>query len=69
MNIHPINRQRWLLIIAGAGLLLLILDRIIFTPLGNAWQAHAAEIAQLQQSVANGRTRDRPREPDAAGLV
>jgi hypothetical protein len=55
MNNNPTNRQRWLLIIAGAGLLLLILDRIIFTPLGHAWQAHAAEIVQLQQSVANGR--------------
>lgn len=48
------KRQRWLVLIAGSGLLLLVLDRILFTPLGNTWQAHAAKIAQLQKSVANG---------------
>jgi len=55
MNINLPNRQRLLVIIAGGGLLLLILDRVLFTPLGNLWQAHAAEIVQLQRSVANGR--------------
>ncbi len=48
-------RQRWLLIIAGTALLLLVLDRALFTPLGRVWHAHTAEIAQLRQSVANGR--------------
>ena len=39
------KRQRWLILIAGAGVLLLVLDRIVFTPLGEVWRAHAAEIA------------------------
>jgi hypothetical protein len=54
MNLNLPNRQRWLVIIAGAGLLLLVLDRIVFTPLGNLWQAHATEIVQLGRNVANG---------------
>jgi hypothetical protein len=48
------KRQRWLILLAGAGLLLLILDRIVFTPLGDVWQAHAAEIQRLRGSVASG---------------
>ena len=56
MKINLPERQRWLVIIAGAGVLMLILDRIVFTPLTNTWQAHAAEIVQLQKSVANGRS-------------
>lgn len=48
-------RQRWLLIMAGVGLVLLVLDRIIFTPLGHTWQAHGADIAGLRLSLANGR--------------
>jgi len=55
MNLNIPNRQRWLLIIAGAGILLLILDQIVFTPLGDAWEAHSAEIARLQTSVSEGR--------------
>jgi hypothetical protein len=56
MNLNLPKRQRWLMILAGAGLLLLILDRILFTPLTNDWQANTAEIAQLQQAVINGRS-------------
>ena len=56
MKINLPDRQRWLVIIAGAGVLLLILDRILFTPLTNLWQAHSAEIVQLQKSVTNGRS-------------
>ena len=56
MNAHLPNRQRWLLIIAGAGLLLLILDRVLFTPLGHAWSEHATEIVRLQQAVTSGHT-------------
>lgn len=48
------NRQRWLALIAGMGLLLLALDRVLFTPLINTWQAHAKEIVGLQKSVTNG---------------
>ena len=49
------KRQRWLILLAGAGLLLLGLDRIVLTPLGDVWQAHSAEIQQLKGSVASGR--------------
>ncbi len=49
-------RQRWLMIVAGAGLALLVLDSILFTPLTNLWQAHSAEIARLQKSVTEGRS-------------
>jgi hypothetical protein len=49
------KRQRLLILVAGAGVLLLVLDRIILTPLGDHWQRNAAEIRQLQGLVANGR--------------
>jgi len=51
-----LNRQRWLLLIAGAGLLLLVLDRLVFTPLGRTWQAHQTEIIQLRAAVARGQS-------------
>lgn len=55
MKLDPSKRQRLLVIVTGAGLALLILDRILFTPLTDLWQAHAAEIVTLQKSVAEGR--------------
>ena len=55
MNLNVPNRQRWLILLAGTAVLLLILDRIVFTPLTKTWQAHSAEIARLQTSVRNGR--------------
>jgi hypothetical protein len=54
MKLDVPNRQRWLIIIAGAGVLLLILDRVVFTPLGATWQANAAEIVRLRTAVADG---------------
>jgi hypothetical protein len=54
MNLNPQNRQRLLVLIAGGGLLLLILDRVVFTPLTNTWKAHAIQIVELQKSVTNG---------------
>lgn len=56
MSAAMAKRQRWLLIVAAAGLVLLALDRLVFTPLGRTWQAHRTEIVTLQQSIANGRT-------------
>ncbi len=56
MNPSISKRQRWLLIIAGAGLFLLLLDRVLLTPLGRMWQTHRTEIATLQQSIDNGRS-------------
>jgi hypothetical protein len=55
MNPPMSQRQRRLLLIAGAGLLLLLLDRVLFTPLGRTWQAHRAEIASLRQNIDSGR--------------
>lgn len=49
------DRQRMLMIGAGAAVALLVLDRVVFTPLTNLWQAHTAEIRRLQAQVASGR--------------
>jgi hypothetical protein len=54
VNLPP--RQRLLVIVAGAGILLLILESIVYDPLAKTWQTHAAEIAQLKKSVSEGRT-------------
>jgi Tfp pilus assembly protein PilO len=54
MTIPVQKRQRLLFIIAGAGLLLLILDRIAFTPLTNWWRDRSLEIARLETNVATG---------------
>jgi hypothetical protein len=55
MNFNEIpTRQRWLIGIAGGCLLLFILDRVIFTPLTNTWEADSAEIVKLRQEVADG---------------
>jgi hypothetical protein len=56
MNLAIPNRQRVLIFAAGAGIALLILDRLVFTPLTQTWKAHATEIVQLQKSVTNGRS-------------
>lgn len=56
MKLNVPNRQRWLLIVAAIGLLLLVLDRLVVTPLTATWKAHAAEIVKLQRSVINGRS-------------
>jgi hypothetical protein len=55
MNAQPQNRQRLLAIVAGAGIALLILDSILFTPLTKLWQSHSAEIVMLQKKVREGR--------------
>ncbi len=56
MKITAQNRQRLLVLVAGAGVLLLVLDRLVFMPLGANWQARTTEIARLKKSVANGRS-------------
>lgn len=52
MNVS--HRQRWLAIIAGLALLILILDRMVFTPLVKTWDQRSAEISTLQKSIVNG---------------
>lgn len=50
------DRQRLLLIGAGAVVALYILDSAVFTPLIATWKAHSAEIVKLQASVRDGRS-------------
>lgn len=55
MNLNPNNRQRLLLILTGAAVLLFVLDRLVLVPATKSWQARSAEIAQLKKNVASGR--------------
>lgn len=55
MKLNLPNRQRALVIGAGAMVALYLLDRVLFTPLTKMWQAHTAEIVKLQKDVARGR--------------
>jgi hypothetical protein len=43
------------MILAGAAVLLLVLDSLVVTPLTKSWQSRRAEIARLQKSVTDGR--------------
>jgi hypothetical protein len=49
------RRQRWFMIAAGVAVGLLILDRLVLTPLADHWKKRSAEIANLQRSIAAGR--------------
>jgi len=53
---NPAQRQRFLVITAGAALALLVADRIIFTPLTQHWQHRRQEVAALQARLAEGRS-------------
>lgn len=55
MKIRPEQRQRLLMILAGAAVLLLVFDSAILTPLTSAWRSRTAEIARLEKSVTEGR--------------
>ena len=55
MNLNPSNRQRLLVIVTAIALGLLVLDRLVFTPLTNAWRKRSAEITKLQKNVLEGR--------------
>ncbi|MEY3607475.1 MAG: Pilus assembly protein PilO, partial [Verrucomicrobiota bacterium] len=48
------DRQRWLLILTGVAVGLLVLDSLVLSPLTRAWQARSAEIARLGKLVADG---------------
>jgi hypothetical protein len=48
------QRQRWLLLVAGLAVALLVADRLVFTPLSIHWKEQAEQIAYLQQSVTQG---------------
>ncbi len=55
MNLNLPNRQRWLVIGAGAMVALFILNDVVFEPLTDMWRAHSAEIVKLRKSVGDGR--------------
>jgi hypothetical protein len=55
MKIDASKRQRLLVILAATGVLLLILDRVLLTPLTVSWQNRTAELARLQKQVTAGR--------------
>ncbi len=55
MTLTPQNRQKFLMIAAGAGLLLLVADSAILGPLTASWTSRSAEIARLQKNVTEGR--------------
>jgi hypothetical protein len=54
MKLTALNRQRLLIILASAGVLLLVLESLVFAPLIKNWQARSAEITRLSRNVANG---------------
>ena len=56
MNLTAANRQKLLVILAGAAVLLLILDSAVVAPLTKAWQVRRAEIVRLQKNVTEGRS-------------
>jgi hypothetical protein len=49
------NRQQMLMIAAGTALVLLLGDRLVFSPLVGAWRSRSVEIAELRKQVSNGR--------------
>jgi len=55
MKLDASKRQRLLVILAATGVLLLILDRVLLTPLTASWQNRTAELARLKKQVTAGR--------------
>lgn len=56
MKLNLPDRQRWLVIAAGAMVALYIIDSVLLTPLTAMWRAHSAEIVRLRRSVTEGRS-------------
>jgi hypothetical protein len=56
MTTSPANRQRLLMILAGAAVFLLVVDSLVISPLTKGWQTRRAEIAKLQKNVTEGRS-------------
>lgn len=54
MNLN-LNRQKLLVVVAGVAVGLLVLDRVLITPLINTYKAHSLEIVKLRKSVFDGR--------------
>lgn len=49
------NRQKWLLIVAGAVIGLIALDNMVISPLQKHWEARTKEIANLKKLIADGK--------------
>ncbi len=49
------NRQQILLLVVGAAIALLLLDRVVLSTLGGAWRQRSARIQELRKKVANGK--------------
>lgn len=56
MSKTPVNRQKLLMLLAGASIGLLLLDSLVLSPLTKAWQMRSAEITRLKKSVTEGRS-------------
>ena len=56
------NRQQMLAIVAAGGVALLVADRLVITPLKDAWKGRAARIVELRKAVTDG-AQLRDREP------
>lgn len=54
MSLKPEERQRWLVIIAGAAVGLFLLDRVILGPYLAAWRDRSEQIAALETQVTRG---------------
>jgi len=56
------NRQQMLAIVAAAGVVLLVANQLVITPLEDAWKARTARIVELRKAVTQGaQLRDRER--------
>ncbi len=50
------DRQKLLMIVAGAAVALYILDSVVIEPLTKSWQTRRTEIARLEKNVTEGRS-------------
>jgi hypothetical protein len=48
------NRKQWLVVIAVAGIVLLVADRAVLTPLMSLWKTRSAKVAELRKQIAQG---------------
>jgi len=48
------GRQQWLVVIAVVGIVLLVADRAVFTPLMGLWKTRSAKVADLRKQIAQG---------------
>lgn len=53
MQLH--NRQQWLTVVAIGAAALFAGDKLLLTPLINAWKVRAARVTELRQQVSDGK--------------